>query len=56
MYTVICFQLMADSFEETKEELKNLVSQLEAVDEERKRLIEENQQIKVKNLESCTYM
>ena len=38
---------MSNSFEETKIEMKRLVDQLEAVEEERRILAEENQQIRV---------
>ncbi len=39
---------MANSFEETKDEMKSLTTQLEAVKEERMILTEENQQIRVR--------
>ena len=38
---------MSNSFEETKIEMKRVVDQLEAVEEERRILAEENQQIRV---------
>ncbi len=40
---------MANSFEETKDEMKSLTAQLEAVKEERMILAEENQQIRVRS-------
>ncbi len=39
---------MANSFEETKDEMKSVAARLEAVKEERMILTEENQQIRVR--------